>query len=161
MIRIEEVSQVTESLCSAFHLLIPQLTTSGEVPTREELETIVQAEATSLLIAIDNTEECTRIVGALTLVIYRIPTGYVARIEDVVVEQDIRRQGVGRRLVLSALLHARKAGVKAVDLTSNPARMAANQLYQQLGFEKRNTNLYRCQLAVQDSSQHDGNIDDV
>jgi len=87
----------------------------------------------------------------LTLVIYRIPTGYVARIEDVVVEQDIRRQGVGRRLVLTALLHARRAGVKAVDLTSNPARMAANQLYIQLGFGKRSTNLYRCQISTQDS----------
>ncbi len=151
MIRIEEVSQVTESLYNAFQSLIPQLTTSGEVPTREELETIVQAEATSLLIAIDETEESDQIVGALTLVIYRIPTGYVARIEDVVVEQDIRRQGVGRRLVLTALLHARRVGVKAIDLTSNPARMAANNLYIQLGFEKRNTNLYRCQISTQES----------
>jgi GNAT superfamily N-acetyltransferase len=151
MIRIEVVNQVTENLCSAFQRLIPQLTTSGEVPTREQLETIVQAGATTLLVAINDTGESDRIVGTLTLVVYRIPTGCVARIEDVVVEQDLRRQGVGRQLLRTALQQAGKLGVKAVDLTSNPARAAANQMYIDLGFEKRSTNLFRYSISVRDT----------
>jgi ribosomal protein S18 acetylase RimI-like enzyme len=150
MIKIIEVDEITERLYRAFQSLIPQLTTSGDVPTQAELQAIVEAEATSLWIAIDEKESSDQIVGTLTLVSYRIPTGYVARIEDVVVEQDIRRQGIGGKLVRTALEHARQAGVKAVDLTSNPARVAANQMYAKLGFEKRNTNLFRYQISDQD-----------
>lgn len=150
MVLIKEVNQVTQELCEAFQLLIPQLTSSSEVPRRKEIESIIEADVTRLLIAVDDTKDAERIVGALTLVIYRIPTGYIARIEDVVVEQCIRRQGIGELLMQTALQYARKAGVKAVDLTSNPDRIAANQLYLKMGFEKRRTNLYRYLVSAKE-----------
>jgi GNAT superfamily N-acetyltransferase len=148
--KIIEAERITDEVFRAFQSLIPQLTTSGEIPDREDLDAIVEANTTSLLLAVDDTQEARRIVGALTLIIYRIPTGYLARIEDVVVEQDMRKQGIGKLLMEDAMLRARDAGVKAVDLTSNPQRIAANELYLKMGFKLRNTNLYRYTFSLRD-----------
>ena len=141
--KIVEAEHFSDDLYTAFQSLIPQLTSSCEIPTQEELKSILEANATKLLIAVDDSIRPERIVGILTLIIYRIPTGHVARIEDVVVEEETRRQGIGKLLVEAALRQAREAGVKAVDLTSNSARVAANELYLNIGFKKRSTNLYR------------------
>ncbi len=143
MIKVEEAKQASDDLYVAFRSLVPQLTTTAEVPTQADLQAIIEAEATKLLLAIDTVQGAGGIVGVLTLIVYRIPTGKVARIEDVVVEQDMRRRGIAQLLVQHALELARKAGVKSVDLTSNPARVAAIRLYSKMGFVKRNTNLLR------------------
>ena len=86
------------------------------------------------------------IVGSLTLAFYRIPTGLKAWIEDVVVEESGRGAGIGRLLSEAALEEARSRRAKDVSLTSRPSREAANRLYQRLGFEVRESNLYRIQF---------------
>jgi ribosomal protein S18 acetylase RimI-like enzyme len=83
------------------------------------------------------------IVGSLTLVIFHIPTGIRAWIEDVVVDVDARGKGVGEALNTFALTEAKRQGATTVDLTSRPSREAANRLYQRLGFKARETNVYR------------------
>jgi ribosomal protein S18 acetylase RimI-like enzyme len=83
------------------------------------------------------------IVGSLTLAFYRIPTGLKAWIEDVVVDDAARGHGVGRLLNEAALAEAESRGAKDVSLTSRPSREAANRLYQRIGFEARDTNVYR------------------
>jgi ribosomal protein S18 acetylase RimI-like enzyme len=90
------------------------------------------------------------IVGSLTLVLYRIPTGLKAWIEDVVVDEAARGLGVGEALNLAALEEARRHGAKYVSLSSRPSRDAANRLYQRLGFAERNTNVYRYLLQPDD-----------
>ncbi len=87
------------------------------------------------------------IIGALTLVLFRIPTGVRAWIEDVVVDGEARGLGVGRALNETALERARQAGATTVDLTSGPSREAANRLYQRIGFVQRSTNVYRYDLS--------------
>ena len=87
-----------------------------------------------------------RIVGSLTLVMYRIPTGLKAWIEDVVVDEAARGHGVGEALNMAALDEARRRGAKAVSLTSRPSREAANRLYQRIGFSPRDTHVYRYDL---------------
>ena len=143
MIEIVEAKQASDELCAAFRSLIPQLTTTSEVPARDELQAIIEAEATKVLLAIDDSRTTRSIVGVLTLVLYRIPTRKVARIEDLVVDHDVRRQGIAELLLRHALGLAKEAGTKSVDLTSNPDRVAAIRLYSKLGFMKWNTNLFR------------------
>jgi ribosomal protein S18 acetylase RimI-like enzyme len=87
-----------------------------------------------------------RIVGSMTLALFRIPTGMRAWIEDVVVDESVRGRGVGAALNHHALDVARDAGARTVDLTSRPSREAANRLYQRLGFVQRETNVYRLTL---------------
>jgi ribosomal protein S18 acetylase RimI-like enzyme len=139
-ITVSEMVESTPELVEAFTRLIPQLSSSSPPPTPDELEQIAAASSSVLLVAraSDGT-----IVGSLTLVLFRVPTGLRAWIEDVVVDESARGAGVGESLVIEALQRASAAGVKSVDLTSRPSRDAANRLYQRLGFEARTTNVYR------------------
>jgi ribosomal protein S18 acetylase RimI-like enzyme len=105
------------------------------------LKALVSSKS-SILLAARHPDESAPIVGLLTLVIYRVPTGVRARIEDVVVDKDMRGRGIGGALVRRGLNMAREAGADGVVLTSNPKREAANRLYQRLGFKRWKTNLY-------------------
>jgi ribosomal protein S18 acetylase RimI-like enzyme len=142
-VRVAEATDVDDDLVDAFGRLIPQLSRSNPPPTRAELEQIVDSEASHLLIARDDDGA---IVGSLTLAVFRIPTGVRAWIEDVVVDESARGQGVGEALNREALRVAAEAGARTVDLTSRPSREAANRLYQRLGFRLRETNVYRIAL---------------
>lgn len=140
---ISLVSQVSEEIVEALKHLVPQLSSSAEIPTLQQIQEIAKNE--SLFIARDP-EQAGKIVGTLTLVTFRIPTGVRAWIEDVVVDESARGKGIGEALTRAALERARQLGAKTVDLTSRPSREAANRLYQRVGFELRHTNLYRYNL---------------
>ena len=146
-VSVDETHAVDDELVDAFQRLIPQLSRSNPSPTREELDEIVRSAASHLLVARDGDG---RIVGSLTLVLFRIPTAVRAWIEDVVVDADaVRGKGLrtGEALTAAALHKAREAGAKTVELTSRPAREHANELYVRLGFERRDTNVYRYTLG--------------
>jgi ribosomal protein S18 acetylase RimI-like enzyme len=139
-VRVEAVTEVTAELLEAFARLVPQLSSSSPAPGRAELAEIVESPSTTLLVA--RTPEGD-IVGALTLAMFRIPTQVRAWIEDVVVDEAARGRGVGEALNEEAIRRATTAGARSVDLTSRPSREAANRLYRRLGFEIRETNVYR------------------
>jgi ribosomal protein S18 acetylase RimI-like enzyme len=137
---VEEATAVTPELVAAFRLLTPQLSRSAPPPGGSELVEMVRSPATVLLMARDPEKG---LVGSLTLVLFRIPTGVRAWIEDVVVDKESRGRGVAEILCREALNRASAAGARTVDLTSRPSREAANRLYLRLGFEERDTNVYR------------------
>ncbi len=141
---IEEAAEVTSELVEAFARLIPQLTTSNPPPGDAELREIVASPVTSVLVA--RLEPGGPIVGTLTLAIFRIPTAVRAWIEDVVADEAASGHGVGRALTEEAIRLAGVYGAKTVELTSRPAREAANHIYLSLGFEIRETNVYRFTL---------------
>ena len=133
---------VTDDLVAAFDRLIPQLSSSSPPPGRDGLEAIVgNADAALFVARVDGA-----VVGSLTLAFYRIPTGLKAWIEDVVVDDVARGRGVGEALNRAAIEEARRRGAKDVSLTSRPSREAANRLYRRIGFEARETNVYRFTL---------------
>jgi ribosomal protein S18 acetylase RimI-like enzyme len=139
--RIDVVESVSSELVEAIASLLAQLSSSSP-PSADELAAIVTSPATSLLVARD----ADSILGTLTLAVFRIPTGVRARIEDVVVDESARGRGIGEALTLRAVDLAREAGARSVDLTSRPAREAANRLYRRLGFEERESNVLRFTL---------------
>lgn len=141
--KIEIITTVTAELLDAFARLIPQLSTAP-VPTRAELEQVIAQQGTFLYILRQTTGG--PIVGSLTLATFCTPTGRHAWIEDVVVDAACRGQGLGEALTRRALEDARRMGLKSVSLTSRASRVAANQLYQKLGFVRHETNLYRITL---------------
>jgi ribosomal protein S18 acetylase RimI-like enzyme len=138
-VHVEVVGRVSDELVEAFERLVPQLSSSVPTPGAEALERIVAFPGNRLLVARDGGA----IVGTLTLVLFPIPTGLRARIEDVVVDQAARGRGVGASLSLEALRLAAEAGARSVDLTSRPGREAANRLYRRLGFRQRESHVYR------------------
>ena len=139
---IDTITAVTSSTADSIAALVGQLSSSAKAPTQRELEAIVNAPGTVLLAV----RQAGSLVGMLTLVTFAIPTGIRAIIEDVVVDERYRGQGIADALTREALVLAEAAGARTVDLTSRPSREAANRLYQKLGFQKRDSNVYRYTL---------------
>jgi ribosomal protein S18 acetylase RimI-like enzyme len=140
-IEVEAVRQVTDELVEACRRLLPQLSSSAAPLRADDLARIVDHQANTLFVARNQGV----IVGMLTLVTFPLPSGLRARIEDVVVDQNARGQGVGTTLTMAAIDLAQEQGARSVDLTSRASRVAANRLYQQLGFQLRDSNVYRYQ----------------
>ncbi|MCB9387284.1 MAG: GNAT family N-acetyltransferase [Microthrixaceae bacterium] len=134
-----ECTTVDDELLAAMQRLVPQLSSSSPPPDRTRLTEIVESPACHLLLARDGSA----VLGSMTLVVFPIPTGIRAWIEDVVVDSDARGRGVGEALNRRAIEIALERGARTVDLTSRPKREAANRLYKRLGFVERDTNVYR------------------
>ena len=143
-VKVEIATTLTPAIVDAVKSLVGQLSRSAPPPSTAELGDIVSSPATDLFIAIDDGGT---IIGTATLVTFRIPTGMRAWIEDVVVDEAGRGQGVGMALTEAMVERARELGSRTVDLTSRPSREAANRLYQRAGFAARETNVYRFEAA--------------
>ncbi|MAN37134.1 MAG: GNAT family N-acetyltransferase [Opitutae bacterium] len=139
MIEIAELNEADEDTLVAVNRLLPQLSGSVRPISLERLGELADSGATRIYLA----KEGSVVLGMLSLVVFSIPTGTKAWVEDVVVDGQARGKGVGKSLVRHALEEASRLKAKAVDLTSRPSREAANLLYQSLGFEVRQTNVYR------------------
>lgn len=139
---IEAATEVNAELERALAVLLPQLNQALALPTREHLTALLADPATTLLLA----KEGAAIVGTATVIVYTSPAWVKARIEDVVVDQAARGRGVGEALVTACLSVARKRGATVVELQSARRREAANRLYPRMGFELRESNVYRITL---------------
>ncbi|AGL18356.1 GNAT family N-acetyltransferase [Actinoplanes sp. N902-109] len=136
---IEVAREVTDELVQAFGRLLPQLSRSAATLDADTLRALLAREGNRVLVARVDGE----IRGTLTLVTFPIPTGLRAWIEDVVVDEEARGHGVGAALTREAVRLARADGARTVDLTSRPSRTAANRLYERLGFQVRDSKVYR------------------
>jgi ribosomal protein S18 acetylase RimI-like enzyme len=141
---VSPATEATPEVVNALARLGPLLSASAQLPTLGQVAEMIDSPATTLFLARDG--DGGPIVGTLTLIVFRIPTGVRAWIEDVIVAEEARGQGCGEALNRAAIAAAAAAGARTVDLTSRPKRQAANRLYQRLGFIQRETNVYRYQL---------------
>ena len=135
--KIEHVTEASDELVTTIRALLPQLTEARTPPTLEQLQDVVSNQ--TLLVARDDDGG---ILGTLTFVLYRVASGVKGRIEDVIVDESARGQGVGEALVREGMRLANEAGVLMLELTSMPYRQAANRLYRRLGFVRKPTNVY-------------------
>jgi ribosomal protein S18 acetylase RimI-like enzyme len=142
---IHILTEITDEVVEAFKHLMPQLTDFSAPPDRHALARMASSKHSYIFLARAESPSG-RIIGTAALGIFETPTGVHGWIEDVVVDRSARRQGVGRALTKACLDKARELGLREVNLTSRPSRQAANQLYQDMGFEQRETNVYRYPL---------------
>lgn len=143
MIKISEIQQADEAVLTSVNRLLPQLSKSAKLIDIKQLNRLTESECTRLYFAKEGTE----VLGMLSLVIFPIPTGFKAWIEDVVVDERARGKGVGKALMKKALAEAENLGTKSIDLTSRPSRETANKLYQSIGYQERETNVYRYKIS--------------
>ncbi|HEY2075016.1 MAG TPA: GNAT family N-acetyltransferase [Streptosporangiaceae bacterium] len=136
---VEILDEVTDEVVDAFGRLLPQLSRSAKPLDAAGIAAVASSPAVTVLLARSDG----RITGSLSLVLFRIPTGLRAWIEDVVVDEAARGQGIGAILTREALRLAREAGVRTVDLSTRPSRVAAGRLYEREGFKQRDTRMYR------------------
>jgi len=140
--RIEAATEATQELVDALTTLLPQLNPKLKPLSMERLSKVIDDPATTLLVARDGGS----IVGAAAVLVYATPAFVKARIEDVVVDEHSRGKGVGEALVRRCIEVARERGAEIVELQSARWREVANRLYPRLGFQLRESNLYRLDL---------------
>jgi GNAT superfamily N-acetyltransferase len=140
--RIEAATEPTLELERALAALLPQLNPALAVPTHEQLKAVIADPASTLLLVIDDGA----IVGTATVIVYTTPAWVKARIEDVVVDESVRGRGIGEALVNECIEVARKKGASLVELQSARRREVANRLYPRMGFQLRDSNVYRITL---------------
>jgi GNAT superfamily N-acetyltransferase len=142
--RIEAVREATPEIEAALARLLPQLNATLTVPTMERLKALMADPAVTLLVAREGDE----IIGTATVIVYTTPFWIKARLDEVVVDQSARGKGVGEAIVLACLDVARERGAQVAELQSGrgAARDVANRLYRRMGFQLRDSNLYRFTL---------------
>jgi ribosomal protein S18 acetylase RimI-like enzyme len=133
-----------DELHAALERLVPQLSQSNPPPTLEAVRALLAHPATTQFVA---RADDGSIVGVATLATFPIPTATRAWVEDVVVDEASSNQGIGGLLLDAMVARARELGAATVDLTSRPSREAANHLYAKVGFQRRDTKVYRFELG--------------
>lgn len=145
--RLIRIANFQTSYHADINRLLTQLDPECTGMSEEHLRNILFSESSELYaLELDG-----KLIGMTTLALYPCPTGWKAWIEDVVVDAQYRGKGYGKLLVNHAIDVIRKKaqtyGNLSLMLTSRPSRISANQLYQQLGFEKRETNAYKMEVS--------------
>lgn len=139
MTSIIEIKTYSQEYHEAMQRFLNQLTTSPMVLTESMFHQLLASENSHLFFIMKDEQ----IAGMLTVGIYYSPTGGKAWIEDVVVDETFRGQGFSKQLVAHAIEFVKSQQIPLLMLTSNPKRIAANKLYQAMGFERKETNVYR------------------
>lgn len=147
-IEITRVERWEDGLHADVVRLMADLNADRVPPTPDELAEIVSSQSVRLWVA-RHSDIGSGLVGMVSLVLYRVPNGLHARIEDLVVDSGARGLGVGKALMRQAIALAREQGARVIDLTCSPRRVEANRLYRGLGFQKWETNVYRLTLDTQ------------
>ncbi len=142
MILFEQLKIASQSALEGINKLLPQLSSDEKPISFEYLARMLDDKNVAVFVIKDDEA----IVGMATLVLVPHPSGFEAFIEDVVIDEAYRGQGLGKQLMQEVLEEAKKRGVEYVELTSREIRIAANKLYQSLGFKKRETNVYTLKL---------------
>ncbi len=142
MTKIIEIQTYSLEYHEAMQRFLDQLTSNPMTLTETMFRQLLESENSHLFFLMKDEQ----IAGMLTVGIYYSPTGGKAWIEDVVVDQSFRGQGLSKLLVAHAIEFTKTQQVPSLMLTSNPKRIAANKLYQAMGFERKETNVYRMKL---------------
>ena len=142
MTNIIKIQTYSQEYHEAMQRLLDQLTTNPMTLTEDMCRQLFESENSHLFFLVKDEQ----IAGMLTVGIYHSPTGGKAWIEDVVVDESFRGQGLSKLLVAHAIEFTKSMGIPSLMLTSNPKRIAANKLYQAMGFERKETNVYRMKL---------------
>jgi ribosomal protein S18 acetylase RimI-like enzyme len=141
-IQIEQLKTFSSDLTPIINGLLAQLSPDARTLTDSETKTIIEDSSNRIIVArVD-----TKVVGMLTLVIANVLFAKKALLEEIVVDKNFQSKGIGKKLINEAITQARKEGAVHIDFTSNPARVNANKFYEHMGFQKRDTNVYRIKL---------------
>ena len=144
---IQELHNYTQAQFEDLKQLIAELSDRVNL-TQTDLMLVLKDSNSHLYVIL----ESEHIIGCATLCVFHSPTGTKASIEDVVVSSAYRGQHLGKQLMEYVLEQAKAYAPIELHLTSNPMRVAANKLYQSLGFQKKETNCYQMMITDEASS---------
>lgn len=137
-------SMINEKNLASLNKLLQQMSAGANLIDASKISWMLSKYNAIIHIAIDS--ETQEIVGMGTLLHNEKLFAKFGTIEDVVVNEDHRGQGIGRKITENLIENGRQMGLKYIDLTSSPMRVEANKLYKKIGFEPRKTTVYRMVL---------------
>ena len=138
-ITFKEIDEFRPNYLSDINHLLSQLSNHPVNLEETDLRDIISSTCSRLFMLLHEGHG----IGMISLCSYKSPTGTKAWIEDVVIDSAFRNKGLGRLMMRKVVDIVRSQGDATIMLTSRPSRIAANLLYQSLGFEKKETNVYR------------------
>lgn len=134
-------NDITPEDMDAFNSLLAQLSSNPKIANFDHISNVMK---NGVLFTARNEGA---LVGMATLTFIHKPTAFFGTIEDVVVDEKFRSQGIAKTLMNQVIQKAKALGMDRIDLTSKPTREKANIFYSSIGFEKRDTNVYRLKLS--------------
>ncbi len=137
--KLERLKKADAETARDINSILKQLSSSAKPLSLPALKKILADKNVHLWVWKDGK----KVVGMGSLVSWHAPTGINSRIEDVVVDENYRGKGLGEKLTRELIRAGKRAKARHVELTSRPSRAAANELYRKLGFEQKETNVYR------------------
>lgn len=143
---IQRLTKIIPPQIKEINELIRQLSSHPKFVLPDDISAILKQPELYFFVAQDDSLKNQPIIGMASIIIYQIPTGKKGYIEDVVVDEKYRGLGLGQQLTQKLIGIAREKNAQYIDLTSGLSRLAANKLYQKMGFERRETNVYRLKL---------------
>lgn len=141
-LRIRKLFALSQNIYQQIAALLPELSENIEIQPYLYFDDIINSTGTHIFCAFDKYQ----LIGTATLVVYKIPSGIGALIEDFVVNEKYRGLGVGKKIIQHLIEYCGEKGIKYIHLTSNPQRIAANKLYRSLGFKQKETGLYYLEI---------------
>ncbi|MBI3626676.1 GNAT family N-acetyltransferase [Candidatus Uhrbacteria bacterium] len=133
LIRLAQ-SQDLPAIMALFHHLSPNYQDNPEA-----IKKSLAHGATEVFVL----EENGVVVGTATNSYRAVPSaGEAAYLDDMVVDPSQRGKGFGEELCRHCIQAARQKGCIRIELTTHTDRVAANKLYQKMGFKLRDTNCY-------------------
>ena len=144
MVEILRLTEAGEQIVNDINKLLPQLRGERmqEMGSLDDLKAIVGDSTAALIVA----QDAGKTIGMATLYMMKKFGKYGGYVEDVVVDENYRGQGVGEKLMRELIVEAKKAGLTYMYLTSRPDRIAAHRLYEKLGFKKKETDVFRVDI---------------
>jgi ribosomal protein S18 acetylase RimI-like enzyme len=145
---IEQVKEFSPEVAEAISVFVTQLGDRYQSFTEDSLREIINSPQSYLYIAIHvQTKE---VAGMIMQTIYRIPYTTKSYIDDLFIDEKFRKMGIATRLFQKVVDNAKEHKAAYVDFTSKPDRVEGNSLYEKLGFEKRDTNVYRLRFTYEE-----------
>lgn len=146
---IKEIAAFEAGIVEAVNRLLNQLVSTPMVFTEQAFRDLIASSSSHLFLVYVEGE----VAGMLTLGTYVSPTGVKYWVEDVVVDEAFRGRSLGRKLIDHAIEYVAQRGNSTLMLTSKPARVAANRLYQSAGFQPKQTNVYKMDFAEESAAE--------
>jgi ribosomal protein S18 acetylase RimI-like enzyme len=144
---IERVTTFSPEIVRVISNFADKLGGNHQPFTDESLHEIVDSSQSFLFIARHVPTQ--QVAGMIMEVIYRIPYTKKSYIDDLFIDETFRKMGIATKLMQKALDAAREHHAAYIDFTAQPHRVAGNSLYEKLGFQKRDTNVYRLRIQYE------------
>ena len=142
MVEVIPLKEATQQALDELNALSHELHDDDRSATMQDLGQLVKDETAILFVVRDGE----KIIGMASL--YLIPKigSKTSLLEDVIVDSKYRGQGLGEKLVRAVVDEAKKRGLKSISLSSRPVRVAAHKLYEKVGFQKKETDVFKLTL---------------